>query len=126
MDVERLHSSDECRRAGTIGDRSLVSRYTVYDDLDYSRLKRSLEFLVEQYVPANLIAPDSNPVLRLEQMERRSMTIAHRSLSMSIGDFVEATRGFSIEHLLAADAELEQRGAYTLSLLQSRFWRSRK
>lgn len=95
------------------------------DDLDYSRLKRSLEFLVEQYVPANLIARDSHPVRLLERDERRSMTIARRRLSAAIGDFVEATQGFSIEHVLAADSELERRGAYPLSVLRSRFSRRR-
>jgi hypothetical protein len=95
----------------------------VQNDLDYSRLKRSLEFLVEQYVPANLITRDSHPVLRLKRLEGRSMTMAHRSLSGSISDFVEATNGFSIEHVLTADAELERGGAYTLSFLRSRFSR---
>jgi len=41
--------------------------------------------------------------------------------SIAIGDFVEATQGFSPEHALAADSELECRRAYTLSLLRSRF-----
>jgi hypothetical protein len=99
--------------------------HCVHDDLDYSRLKRSLEFLVEQYVPANVPRRDSDPARRLEHDEGRSMTIARRHLSVAIGDFVEATQGFSIEHILAADSELERRGAYPLSLLRSRFSRRR-
>jgi hypothetical protein len=95
----------------------------VNEDLDYNRLRKSLQFFVEEYVPQNLLGEGSDPVFRLESEERRSMTIARQSLSASIADFVEATRGFSIEHVLAADAELERRGAYTLSLLQSRFMR---
>jgi hypothetical protein len=64
----------------------------------------------------NLVGGDSHPVLRLEREERHSMMMAGRSLSASIGDCVEATRRFSIEHILAADAELERRGVCTLSI----------
>jgi hypothetical protein len=99
--------------------------HCVHDDLDYSRLKRSLEFLVEQYVPTNVPRRDSDPVRLLEHDEGHSMTIARRCLSVAIGDFVEATQGFSIEHMLAVDSELERRGAYPLSLLRSRFSRRR-
>jgi hypothetical protein len=95
----------------------------VHDDLDYSRLKRSLEFLVEQYAPANVPAP--HPIQLLERDERRSMTTARRHLSAAITDLVQATQGFSIEHILAADSELERRGAYPLSLLRARFSRRR-
>ena len=97
----------------------------MHQDLDYARLKMALEFLVEQYVPANLITRDSHPVRLLERDEKRSMTKARRYLSVAIGDFVEATQGFSVEHVQAADSELERRGAYTLSLLRSRFTRRR-
>jgi hypothetical protein len=97
----------------------------VHNDLDYSRLKRSLEFFVTEYVPADLIATDSHPLWLLERDEKRSMTRARRCLSVAIGDFVEATQGYSIEHVLAADSELERRDAYTLSLLRSRFSRRR-
>jgi hypothetical protein len=99
--------------------------HTVHDDLDYSRIKRSLGFFVEQYVPANLITHDSHPVRLLERDEQRSMTMARRYLSVAVGDFVEATQGFSVEHVLSADLELERRDAYTLSVLRSRFSRRR-
>jgi hypothetical protein len=97
----------------------------VHDDLDYSRLKRSLEFFVEQYLPANLITHDSHPVQLLESDEQRSMAMARRSLFVAVRDLVEATRGFSIEHVLSADSELERRDAYTLSDLRSRFLEQR-
>src|SRR5215831_7998944 len=97
----------------------------MHDDLDYNRLKRSLEFFVEQYIPENLMKPDSHPVELLKSDEQRNPTRARRRLSIAIGDFVEATQGFSIEHVLEADSELERRGAYTLSLLRSRFSRRR-
>jgi hypothetical protein len=51
------------------------------------------------------------------------MTMARRYLSVAVGDFVEATQGFSVEHVLSADLELERRDAYTLSVLRSRFSR---
>jgi len=97
----------------------------MHSDLDYGRLKRSLEFLVEQYIPENLITAESHPVRLVEREEQGNMTRARRSLSVAIGDFVEATQGFSLEHVLAADWELERRDAYTLSLLRSRFSRRR-
>ena len=103
---------------------SSKTRY-IHDDLDYSRLKRSLEFLVEQYTPANVPSRDSQLIRLLERDERRSMTTARRHLSVAIADLVQATQGFSIEHILAADSELERRGAYPLSLLRSRFSRRR-
>jgi hypothetical protein len=96
----------------------------MHNDLDYNRLKRSLAFFVEQYVPANLITPDSDPVRLVERNENRSMSRAWQSLSVTISDYVEATRGFSLEHVLAADSELERRDGYTLSFLRSRFFRN--
>jgi len=98
----------------------------MHNDIDYSRLKRSFEFFVEQYLPENLITSESHPIRLLEREEQRSATRARRSLAVAIGDFVEATRGYSLEHVLAADSELERRDAYTLSLLRSRFSRPRK
>jgi hypothetical protein len=98
-----------------------LARDIVNDDLDYARLKRSLQFFVDEYLPRNLVGGESHPVLRLEREEQHSMMMARRSLSASVADYVEATRGFSVEHVLAADAELEQRGAYTLSFIQYRF-----
>ena len=68
----------------------------MHDDLDYSRLKRSLEFFVVQYVPENLIKPDSHPVELLKSDEQRNPTRARRRLSIAIGDFVEATQGFPL------------------------------
>lgn len=95
------------------------------EDLDYHRLKRSLEFLLEQYVPAQLVTAQSHPVRLVECAEQRSMREAEQYLSVALADLVEATRGFSIEHVLAADSELERRNAYTLSVLRSRFSRCR-
>jgi len=97
----------------------------MHSDLDYSRLKRSLEFFVEQYIPENLITAESHPVRLVERDEQRSIMRARRSLSVAIEDIVEATLGFSLEHVLAADSELKRRDAYTLSLLRSRFSRPR-
>jgi len=97
----------------------------MHSDLDYSRLKRSLEFFVEQYIPENLITAESHPVRLVERDEQRSIMRARRSLSVAIEDIVEATLGFSLEHVLAADSELERRDAYPLSFLRSRFSRPR-
>jgi len=98
----------------------------VNDDLDYDRLRKSLQFFVEEYLLRNPVGGDSPSILRLKPEEQHSMTMARRLLSVRIADCIEATRGFSIEHVLAADAELEQRGGYTLSQLRSRFWRHQK
>ena len=98
----------------------------MHDDLDYGRLKKALEFFVEQYLPANLSTGDSNPVRLLKCDEGCSMATARQRLFVALGDFVEATQGYSLEHVLAADSALETRGAYSLSLLRSRFGRRNK
>ena len=51
------------------------------------------------------------------------MTVAQQSLIVAPGNLVEATRGFSMEHVLAADSEMERRDACTLSMLRSLFSR---
>lgn len=49
------------------------------------------------------------------------MTEAQQSLLVALEDLVEATRGFSMRHVLAADSEMERRDACTLSMLRSLF-----
>jgi hypothetical protein len=93
----------------------------VPEELDYHCLKRSLEFLFEQHVPAQLVTAESHPVRLVEWAEQRSITEAQQFLLVALEDLVEATRGFSIEHVLAADSELERRDACTLSVLRSLF-----
>ena len=95
------------------------------DDFDYDRLKLSFDFLVHACLPPDLLTPEAHPVLVLERMERDSAKTARRGLTIAIADFVEMTQDFTSAQIEAADSELERRGAYTLSILRSRFSRRR-
>ena len=95
-------------------------------DLDYARLKRSFAYLINHYVPPELItAPESNPLNVLERLERSSMNQALRSLAIGIGDFVESTEDFCGERVAQIDADLQKKDAYTLSFLRLHFRRRR-
>ena len=72
----------------------------MFADLDYARLKMSLEYFLEHYAPAELT------------------TSAHGDLAMAIADFVEGTQDFCGERVAEIDRDLEKRDAYTLSFLR--------
>jgi hypothetical protein len=80
----------------------------MFPDLEYARLKRSFEYFVECYAPAELITP------------------AQPAISVAIADFVEGTQDFCNERVLEIDRDLEKRNAYTLSLLRERFAREQQ
>jgi hypothetical protein len=98
----------------------------VLRDIDYSKLKKSFEFLVQRFMPQELFTPWADPIRALKRNEKRSATMARRGLYAAIGDLVEATQDFSPEQVRDADAKLESRGAYTLSFLRSRFSRRKQ
>ena len=79
----------------------------MFADLDYARLKRSFEYLVEHYASAEAIPP------------------AHSALAVAIADFVEGTQDFCRERVLEIDRDLQSRDAYTLSFLREYFTRER-
>lgn len=94
-------------------------------DLDYARLRKSFELLVQRLTPPELLTSWTDPVAALERNETRSLTMARRGLYAAIGDFVEATRDLSAAQTRDIDSELESRGAYTLSFLRPHFSRRR-
>jgi hypothetical protein len=94
-------------------------------ELDYGRLKLSLEFLVHTCIPADLLTAEADPLRVLERVERDNERTARRGLIVAIADFVEMTQDFTPAQVEAADSELARRGAYTLSILRSRFSRRR-
>ena len=51
-------------------------------DFDYARLKRSFEYFVEHYAPAEVNAPSSHPVKLLEHDELSRISRARRVLSL--------------------------------------------
>jgi len=60
---------------------SFFSLYpAVFADLDYARLKRSFEYFVEHYAPAELITLGSHAV---KSDERSRMSRAHRALAVA-------------------------------------------
>ena len=95
-------------------------------DIDYEKLKKSLGFLVERYMPAEILTPETHPVRVLERMEKERMTMARRGLSVAIADTVEGMQDCSPSEVREVDTQLEKRGAYTLSFLRSHFTRRRR
>jgi hypothetical protein len=95
----------------------------VSPDLDYTRLKRSFEYLARHYAPAELYALDSHPVKLLERDEPSRIGWANRALAAAIADFVEGTQDFCGERVLEIDRDLQKRDAYTLSFLRDHFTR---
>ena len=77
-------------------------------------------------MPSELLTPWADPIKALERNEKRNATMARRGLYAAIGDLVEATQDLSVAQLRDTDAELEGRGAYTLSFLRSRFSRRKQ
>ena len=78
----------------------------MFPDLDYARLKRSFEYFVEHYTPAELIKPRSHPVKLLERDECSRMSRAQE---------------FCHERVSEIDRDLQKRDAYTLSFLREHF-----
>jgi len=97
----------------------------VFPDLDYARLKRSFEYFVEHYVPAELITPGSQPVKLLERDEPSRMNCARRALAVAIADFVDGTQDFCRERVSEIHRDLQKRDAYTLSFLREHFTKRR-
>jgi len=93
----------------------------VFFDLDYARLKRSFEYFVEHYAPAELITPGSHRVKLFERDEPSRMSRARRALAVTIADFVEGTQDFCRERVSEIDRDLQKRDAYTLSFLREHF-----
>ena len=93
----------------------------MFPDLDYSRLKRSLEYFAEHYAPAELNATGSGPVQLLEGDGLSRMSRAKRALVVAIADFVDGTQDFCRERVTEIDRDLQRRDAYTLSFLREHF-----
>jgi hypothetical protein len=98
----------------------------VLRDIDYTKLKKSFEFLVQRFMPTELLTPWADPIKALERNEKCNATMARRGLYAAIGDLVEATQDLSVTQSQEADAQLESRGGYTLSFLRSRFSRRKQ
>lgn len=93
----------------------------MFPNLDYARLKRSFEYFVEHYAPAELNAPGSHHVKLLEQDESLRMSRTKRALAVAIADFVDDTQDFCRERVWEIDRDLQKRDAYTLSFLREHF-----
>jgi hypothetical protein len=93
----------------------------VFRDFDYARLKRSFEYFVEHYAPAERITAGSHPVKLLERDEPSRMSRARRALAVAIEDFVDDTQDFCRERVSEIDHDLQNRDAYALSFLREHF-----
>jgi hypothetical protein len=94
-------------------------------ELDYEKLKRSLAFLVERYVPTELLTAEAHPIYVLERMEKQRVAMARRGLIVAIADMLEATQDLSTSQVTESDEAMEKLDAYTLSFLRRRFARRR-
>ena len=94
-------------------------------DFDCARLKRSFEYFVEHYAPAEVNAPSSHPVKLLEHDELSRTSRARRTLAEAIAEFVDGTQDFCHERVSEIDRDLQKRDAYTLSFLREHFTRVR-
>ena len=94
-------------------------------ELNYEKLKKSLGFLVDRYIPWKFLDPEVHPVHVLERFENKRMAMARRGLIVAIADMVEGTQDFSSAQVREADAELKKIGAYTLTFLRSQLRRRR-
>jgi len=90
-------------------------------DFDCARLKRSFEYFVEHYAPAEVNAPSSHPVKLLEHDELSRISRARRTLAEAIAEFVNGTQDFCHERVSEIDRDLQKRDAYTLSFLREHF-----
>jgi len=98
----------------------------VFRDFNYARLKRSFDYFVEHYVPAELITPGSHSVKLLERDEPFRVSRARRALAVAIADFVDGTQDFCRERVSEIDRDLQKRDAYTLSFLREHFTKDQK
>lgn len=80
----------------------------MFPDLDSARLKRSFEYFVKHYAPAEFVTP------------------VNRAAHVAIAEFVECTQDFCHDRVLEIDRDLQKRDAYTLSFLRDYFIRRAK
>jgi hypothetical protein len=93
----------------------------VFPYFDYARLKRSCEYFVEHYAPAELITALPNLVKLLARDELSRMNRAHHVVAVAIADFIDGTQDFCRERVSEIDRDLQKRDAYTLSFLREHF-----
>ena len=95
----------------------------MFPDLDNARLKKSIEYFVEHFAPAELITPGPPHVKLVECTEPSDMTRTRCALAVAIADFIEGTQDFCRERVSEIDRDLQKRDAYTLSFLRDHFTR---
>jgi hypothetical protein len=95
----------------------------MHTDLDYEKLKRSFRFLVQRYVPTELVTPEANPIRVLERFEDKRPVMARRGLIVAIADIIEALQDLPAAKVSEIDQEMENCDAYRLSFLRTRLSR---
>lgn len=87
----------------------------------YPQMKAWFSRMVSEWLPPELITPETNPISSLEAIEARSPAKARAGLAMAIGDIVEDTDGWSLERLESIDELLSRDGLPTLTEIRLRF-----
>jgi hypothetical protein len=93
-------------------------------ELDYAKMKDFLSFYAERYLKADGLAPDKQPVVCLEALEKKSMKLASNGLRQAIHDCVEMSLHFDHAEVEKFDSQLRSRGIITLSELRRRYSKS--
>lgn len=88
---------------------------------DYERMRAWFAHMARETIPAELITPDSDPMVHLDQLASRHPAKAREGLSMAISDTIELTSGWSAERVAAADLSLARDGLPTLTEMRGRF-----
>jgi hypothetical protein len=91
------------------------------DARDYEQAKAWFAHLLPRVFPPELIAPETNPLSHLEQIEIGSPGRARQGLAMAIGDTIEMTEGWTLERVAETDKLLARDGLPTLTDMRIRF-----
>lgn len=92
-------------------------------DAEYEDLKRFFIRYVDWFIPAHQKSenPAHQPMIFLDNLERKSVSLAKKGLQMAVNDMVEMTTDWSPEQVAAADAKFATQGALTLSEIRRRY-----
>lgn len=90
---------------------------------NYEQLRAWFARILPQAIAMDFVNDETDPVKGLDRVAARSPAMARKSLTIGIGDMIEATDWWPADRVAAFDQELERDGLPTLSLLRREFSR---
>ncbi|HEX8192138.1 MAG TPA: hypothetical protein VF552_04495 [Allosphingosinicella sp.] len=91
------------------------------DAQDYDQMKSWFAHMAGMAFAPDRLTPEADPIVHLEQIERRSRAKARTGLAMAIGDLIEVTGDWSVLRVAQTDRLLAQHGLPTLTNMRLRF-----